>query len=402
MASCPGCSKDTPEGSRFCPFCGAKLRDESRKASDPLIGRTIDGKYVVAERIGSGAMGNIYKAEHKALSKVVALKVLHKHLVREETHVKRFHREAKAASRLNHPNCITILDFGQTDDGWSYIAMEYLPGRDLCRLLFEEGRLAPERAVHIIGQVLDALDEAHSKGVIHRDLKPENIMVEKLRSDPDFVKVLDFGIAKIRDFDGSEQSSFKTATGMVFGTPEYMSPEQIRGEELDGRSDLYSLGVVLYQILADELPFSGESVLEVATAHLTQPPVPLQDKRSDLPLGLCGVVARMMSKKREDRFATAGEARRALAESLETGGISATPEEDPDVFARSTARVDKPPRSTSETEPKIEPTCVMQAPPRFPTAEGKRLSSFRNLAMLLVILVAAAGLTLGVLFLVIQ
>jgi len=229
VTSCPQCRKESPEGSRFCPFCGAKLPEPARKAQDPIIGATIDGKYLVKERIGSGAMGSIYTAEQKALSKVVVLKVLHKHLVREEAHVKRFHREARAASRLNHPNCITVLDFGQTADGYSYIAMEYLSGRDLCRILFEDGPLPPRRAVHIVSQVLDALDEAHSKGVIHRDLKPENVMVEKLRSEPDFVKVLDFGIAKIRDFTGRDESSFKTATGMVFGTPEYMSPEQIRG-----------------------------------------------------------------------------------------------------------------------------------------------------------------------------
>lgn len=323
MASCPSCSNSAPDGSRFCPFCGGKLVELVRKPQDPLVGKIIDNKYVVLERIGTGAMGSIYRAEHRSLSKQIALKVLHRHLLTEESHVKRFHREAKAASRLNHPNAIAMLDFGQTEDGLSYIAMEFLPGRDLCRILFEEGRMSEDRTVRIAAQILDALDEAHAAGVIHRDLKPENIMVEPLRSNPDFVKVLDFGIAKIRDFAGGENSSFKTATGMVFGTPEYMSPEQIRGEELDGRSDLYSLGILMYQMLTGELPFSGDSVLEVATAHLTQPPVPLAEKVPGIAPGIAAVVARLMSKKRDDRFPNAAEARQTLISAWESVARSA-------------------------------------------------------------------------------
>lgn len=293
-----------------------------RKSSDPLIGMVVGEKYEVIERIGTGAMGSIYKAEHKSLQKTVALKVLHKHLVSEESHVKRFHREARAASRLNHPNCITVLDFGQTKDGWSYIAMEYLPGRDLSRISFEDGPMDPVRVVHIGAQVCDALDEAHAQGVIHRDMKPENVMVERLRSDPDFVKVLDFGIAKIRDIQGSEGSSFKTATGMVFGTPEYMSPEQIRGDDLDGRSDLYSLGVVLYQLVSGNLPFTGDSVLEVATAHLTKPAIPLTEVRPDVPRGLSIAISCLMEKKRDKRYANAAEAKYALQAAVSSVAVA--------------------------------------------------------------------------------
>ena len=157
MSACPTCSQMAPDGSRFCPFCGGKLAELVRKPQDPLIGKTVDNKYLIKERIGTGAMGSIYKAEHRALSKQIALKVLHRHLLLEESHVKRFHREAKAASRLNHPNAIAMLDFGQTEDGLSYIAMEFLPGRDLCRILFEEGHLSVERTVRISAQILDAL-----------------------------------------------------------------------------------------------------------------------------------------------------------------------------------------------------------------------------------------------------
>jgi serine/threonine-protein kinase len=317
LLQCPACNREPPDGSRFCPYCGGKFAQVPKRPADPLIGKVIDQKFEILERIGTGAMGSIYKARHRTLQKIVALKVLHRHLVAEEGHLHRFHREARAASRLNHPNAITILDFGQTEDGWSFIAMEYLSGKDLCRVLFEDGALPPQRVRRLTVQILAALDEAHAAGVVHRDLKPENIMIANLRSESDFVKVLDFGIAKIRDTGGSNKdSSFRTATGMVFGTPEYMSPEQIRGEELDGRSDLYALGVLMYQMLSGNLPFAGESILEVATAHLSLDPPPLAVARPDLPPEVIQVVNRLLAKKRADRYASAVEAKAAVEEAF--------------------------------------------------------------------------------------
>lgn len=405
MSPCPICTKDAPEGSRFCPFCGAKLLTQAIRETDPLLGKVIAGKYKVLERIGSGAMGSIYRAEHTALSKPVVIKVLHRHLVSDESHVRRFHREARAASRLNHPNCINVLDFGQSEDGWLYICMEFVAGKDLCRILFEEKRLDPERAVRIASQVLDALDEAHNQGVIHRDLKPENIMVERLRTNPEFVKVLDFGIAKIRDTSGREDpSGFKTATGMVFGTPEFMSPEQIRGEELDGRSDLYSLGIVLYHMLSGELPFTGDSVLEIATKHLVEPPVPLQERRADLPPMLCDVVHRLLEKRREKRYATAAEVKVALLASL-----SAPPSPARDISARPTDRVrsDAVTAGTGAGEPKhtaspgaapvFEPSSwgetVRSSAPVEKTAPGGA-KTMRNLAIIVLGLLSVAALIL--------
>lgn len=403
MTRCAICSKDTPEGSRFCPFCGAKLKVPVKKNTDPLIGMTLDGKYEVEKQIGSGAMGSIYRARHTALSKEVALKVLHKHLVREESHIKRFHREARAASRLNHPNCITMLDFGQTEEGWFFICMEYVKGQDLCRILFDEGALTPERTVRIGSQVLDALDEAHSNGVIHRDLKPENIMLEDLRSTPDFVKVLDFGIAKIRDSDGTgDNSSFKTATGMVFGTPEYMSPEQICGEELDGRSDLYSLGVVLYQMLSGELPFVGDSVLEVATQHLSEPSVPLTEKRPDLPPVYGAVIDRFMAKKRSERFPDANEAKIALVGALEEANQSpptrdAIPDE---VFTRTTNKMQKPesePSAAPSVPDQEEATVMLESSPILIPEDPRPIkparSTIRSALLFLMILLSAGAVT---------
>lgn len=395
MIVCPTCKEEATDGSRFCMYCGGKLPEPIKVSTDPLINKVIEGKYLIKERIGGGAMGSIYKAEHISLSKTVVLKILHRHLIRDESHVKRFSREAKAASRLNHPNCISIIDFGQTSEGLSYIVMEYLAGKDLCRILFEEGPLSYERTIHIISQVLDALDEAHSNGVIHRDLKPENIMIEKIRSDPDFVKVLDFGIAKIQDLTRSEQAaSFKTATGMVFGTPEYMSPEQIRGEELDGRSDLYSLGVVMYQMLTNTLPFEGESVIEVATKHLRETPTPIEVKRPGIPPKLSQFVMRLLSKKREDRFQSAAEAKKFLLESVEQDKTKKEHDHIDSVFSRTTIRVERP-ENLVPLEPESQPTRMLENPPVFPTTTttSKKFSSFGNLLLLILVLFGAAIFT---------
>lgn len=342
VSMCPGCGKTAPEGSRFCPFCGAKLPEMVRQEKDALVGKRIADRYVVKELLGSGAMGSIYKAEHHGLHKDVVVKVLHPHLTGDISHIKRFHREAKAASRLSHPNCITVIDYGQTSDGHLFIVMEYVPGKDLCRVLFEEGKLEPLRVAEISLQALDALAEAHAQGVIHRDLKPENIMLERLRTGREHVKVLDFGIAKMRDLDGVDPSpGFKTKTGMVFGTPEYMSPEQIRGDELDGRTDLYSLGVVMYHMLTGDIPFTGESVLEVATRQLTEPPKPILEVRPDCPKELAGFVDRMLEKDRDKRFASAQEAREALAEVLEE--LHGRKRQEMADFAKTTVRIEGPP-----------------------------------------------------------
>jgi serine/threonine-protein kinase len=399
LHACSGCHKDAPDGSRFCPFCGNRLEAPSppKRPPDPLIGREIEGKYVVEERIGTGAMGSIYKAQDRSLGRTVVLKVLHRHLISEEDHVRRFRREALAASRLHHPNCITVLGFGQTAEGWTYIAMEYLSGRDLCRVLSEDGPMPTPRVVHLAGQILAALVEAHGEGIVHRDMKPENIMIEQLRSQPDFVKVLDFGIAKIRDQGKGDGSSFKTATGMVFGTPEYMSPEQIRGEELDGRSDLYSLGILMYQMLTGSLPFTGDSVLEIATAHLTETAEPIASRRHDVPVALAAFVARLMARKRDDRFASAQDARDALT-TLDLS-MPAVPVEAPVPAIRLPAGHDPegPTRfSGFDRDPRIDATQAMpaQSHPTRRTPEPNR----GRLALTMLALAVAGGLAAWLLF----
>lgn len=288
-----------PGSHRFCLNCGSDTTREPAK--DPLLGQTLVGKYLIQETIGSGAMGTIYKAEQTALGKTVVIKVLHKHLLSDPELIQRFHREARAASRLNHPNCVQIMDFGTLDDGALYIAMEYIHGIDLATLLEREYPLDHRRLIGIMKQVMMALDEAHANGVLHRDLKPENIMIEDRRTAKDHVKVVDFGIAKLDENNPNSKRSFQTRTGIVCGTPEYMSPEQARGQKLDARSDLYAIGVMLYHMVTDRLPFEAGSPIEVVTKHISEPPVPPRMHRADLPEAVDRLILTLLEKDREKR-----------------------------------------------------------------------------------------------------
>ena len=300
---CPSCGADARESSRFCPACGATLLRAAD--ADEYVGKTIALKYRVEALIGEGGMGKVYRARQLALDKVVVLKVLRQTLLSDERTVARFQREAKAASRLNHPNSISVLDFGQADDGALFIAMEYVAGQDLHQILSREWPLGEARVVRLAAQILSALSDAHGAGVIHRDLKPENIMVEQRRNEGDFVKVLDFGIAKITD--STDDGPALTRAGFVCGTPEYMSPEQARGAPLDHRSDLYAVGVILYQLMTGLLPFESDSAVGFATKHLTEEPPPPTRRRPDARIspGMERLILRALSKSPDDRPANA-------------------------------------------------------------------------------------------------
>ncbi|WP_373371841.1 serine/threonine-protein kinase [Archangium lansingense] len=295
---CPSCGADAGDVSKYCSSCDAPL---ARGEADEYIGLTIAQKYQVEALIGEGGMGKVYRARQVALDKLVVLKVLRHTLLGDDRTVARFKREAKAASRLNHANSISILDFGIAEDGALFIAMEFVPGQDLHTVLSKDGPLPEPRIVRLVSQVLSALYDAHNAGVIHRDLKPENIMVEQRRNEPDFVKVLDFGIAKIQDADGDGPAL--TRTGFVCGTPEYMSPEQARGATLDHRSDLYAVGVILYQLLTGRLPFESDSAVGYATKHLTEEPLPPSRKRPDIRVSpaMERLIMRALSKSPDDR-----------------------------------------------------------------------------------------------------
>jgi tetratricopeptide (TPR) repeat protein len=259
-------------------------------------------------------MGRVYKAEQSTLGRTVAVKVIHPHLLGDEQTVARFYQEARASSRLNHPNSVSIIDFGRTDDGVLYLAMEFLSGKDLALVMHEEGPLPIERICNILIHTLDALGEAHELGIVHRDLKPENIILRPLRSGEDLVKVVDFGLATIV---GKESSI--TKPGLVCGTPDYMSPEQGRGDAVDGRGDLYALGVVLFELLVGRLPYIDDTPTRVVLRHLNDP-IPDPRKASpqrNIPDRLAEATMKALAKDRRERFQVAREMQEALREVLE-------------------------------------------------------------------------------------
>jgi serine/threonine-protein kinase len=318
MVSCPRCAVPCDEGHRFCFACGAELAAQPAH-EDPLVGRTLPGGYRVTHLVGVGGMGRVYCAEQVALGRTVAVKVVHPSLADEELTSARFLNEARAASRLSHPNSVAIFDFGRTDDGRPYIVMEYLRGRDLGRVAADEGPLPLPRVVDALRQTLGALEEAHALGIVHRDLKPDNVVLEPLRSGLDFVKVVDFGLAKIRQEDAQARGAGAlTGPGLVCGTPEYMSPEQSRGDPLDGRSDLYSVGVVLFELLTGRVPFVADTATKTLLLHLTEPAPDPRDVAPDraIPASFADVTARALAKACEDRFQTAREFADALDRAL--------------------------------------------------------------------------------------
>ncbi len=315
MRSCPQCSTQCDEAHRFCPSCGFPVGKVAPNPDDPLIGKTLPGGFLILELIGIGGMGRVYRAEQTTLGRTVAVKIIHPHLVGEENAAARFITEARAASRLNHPNSVGIIDFGKTADGQLYLVMEYLRGRDLARVTYEDGALPFRRIVDVLRQTLAALAEAHGENIIHRDLKPENIIVEPVRTGADFVKVVDFGLAKMRV---ETQAPGITSPGIVCGTPEYMSPEQARGDPLDARSDLYAVGVIMYQLLTGRLPFEAESPTQVVLAHLTVPPTDPRQVAPDrqIPKPLADLVLRALAKDARDRPQDADAFSAELADAL--------------------------------------------------------------------------------------
>src|SRR5690606_4134911 len=290
-----------------------------------LVGSVVADRYQVDQLLGAGAMGRVYRARHVHMQKQVALKVLHRDTSENAEIVTRFEREAVAAGRINHPNVAGATDFGRLADGAFYLVLEYVQGRSLGALLREVGALPLPRALGIITQILSALSAAHRADIVHRDLKPDNVML--LASDvappsalggpatEDVVKVLDFGLAKLQRTDPADTQL--TMAGAIYGTPQYMSPEQAAGAEVDHRADLYAVGVMLFEMLAGEPPFRAEQMMPLLIKHMTEDPPPLPDS---VPRPVRRIVSRLLEKKPELRFQSADEVLVALAEAMPAPG----------------------------------------------------------------------------------
>lgn len=307
---CERCGARSNADADYCGKCGSALT-----SGMPSTGDIIADRYRIVAQIGKGAMGTVYRVEHVQIGKPMAVKLLHRELEQNTEHVTRFHREAESASKLNHPNTVQVFDFGRSKSGWLYLAMEYVAGPDLGKLFQKEGALPFGRAAYLCSQVAASVADAHAVGIVHRDLKPENIVVSQ-RADGELVKVLDFGLAKLFE---SKLESQVTGSGTIVGTPSYMSPEQIRGEELDGRSDIYSIGAIMYEAVVGRPPFEATNPIGVLSKHLTERPA-LPSTRSPLsvPTEADQIIARCLHKEREQRYSTAEELRLELLAYLAT------------------------------------------------------------------------------------
>ena len=315
---CPTCDQIFENTHKRCPIDGTALV-RLANPKDPLLGRELDGRFTLKRRIGAGGMGAVYLAWQHSVGREVAVKVIHpKHNTDREA-AKRFLREAKLASRLQHPNTVTVLDFNQTEDGFLYLVMELLVGRQLSDVLREEGPFSVERMVRVALQLCDALEAAHKLSIVHRDLKPGNIIVLDGTPGRDFVKVLDFGLARSLSTD---ESSKLTRTGEVVGTPHYLPPEAALGNPMDARGDIYSLGVIFYELLAGRLPFEAEGRRAMMIKHVYEDPLPLPLHIEDR---VAAVIMKMLEKEPDRRHRDVHELRTELTELLSPSAQTSLP-----------------------------------------------------------------------------
>ena len=372
MKKCPKCGVEYPDTTTLCPADGVALERDN----DSLIGTTLAGKYRIDARLNEGGMGTVYRGTHVLMDKTVAIKVLRPSLAADEKIVARFSREARAASRISHPNALSVTDFGEDDSGHVFLVMEYLSGKTLKQVIRDEGPLPLARVVDITRQIGDALNAAHLQGVVHRDLKSDNIMLLDTMTS-DHAKVLDFGIAKINEPEGTVDTGL-TAPNLVIGTPQYMSPEQCsQDSEIDARSDIYSLGVILYEMLVGHVPFTGDSPTIVMMKHLQEPVPSVLEERSDLPASVGRVVARAMAKLPSNRYQNVAELvedmtiasgmtiHRLAPVTTTTVETPARTSDDADEVTMVRPREEPPPQRPLRREPVMVPV-MQEAPPAGP------------------------------------
>src|SRR6266850_3481764 len=341
--------------------------------SDPLLGRVLNDRYRILEGIGRGGMGRVYKALQAPLDRVVALKVLGAGHDRDPNFYKRFFLEASVTAKLTHPNTITLYDYGRTDDGIFFIAMEYLDGRTLSQAIQSEGALAQERVIHIAQQVCRSLREAHSLGIIHRDLKPANVMLLHQQDDHDFVKVLDFGLVKFFSGVEGDQGDEITNAGTFMGSPHYIAPEQARNQGPDQRCDIYSLGVLLYHMLTGKVPFTAPNPVDIILKHLHEAPVPPRELRPELQIDprLEAILLRCMAKERSERFQSMDELLAALKVARQQLTGSTAPSSAP---SPATPEALRPVALRTPSAPQVSPSTPGEALPAIQTTpqDGSR------------------------------
>ncbi|HTI64723.1 MAG TPA: serine/threonine-protein kinase, partial [Gemmatimonadaceae bacterium] len=311
---CPQCGSEYETTDRFCPKDGSPLRPKA--GGDPLVGRVIADRYLVLALLGEGGMGRVYLGEHVKMNRQCAIKVMSPTLVNDAESLQRFAREASNAARILHPNVAAVFDYGESEKV-IYLVMEYVDGESLSTILAREGTLEPRRAIEIARQIADGLHAAHELGIVHRDLKPDNVIVAHSRSGREIPKVVDFGIAKA--LTEAPQDAL-TRSGLVIGTPEYMSPEQLLGDPVDARADIYSLGCILYQMLTGAPAFAADTREQMIRRRLHEAPPHLREVLPDLPSRLDTLIVHMLARSPADRLASAAEARDQLDPALAMGG----------------------------------------------------------------------------------
>jgi len=401
MRICPQCGDTYGGAEQFCPNDGSRLEGTAELEEVPIelvkeedepdffVGSTIQGRYRVLERLGEGGMGVVYVAEHVEIEKRVAVKVLRDDFSKRPEVVQRFRQEARSASKIGHPNIVDVTDFGQLDDGGVFFVMECLEGMGLNEIARGQP-IELARVVPIVEQIARALQAAHEKGIVHRDLKPENVFLIEREGIPEFVKILDFGIAKISDRDS--EGKRLTKTGMIFGTPEYMSPEQAAGRPLDHRVDIYALGCMMYEMFTGNVPYDGESFMAVLTQHMFEPIPAIEEvyPDTDVPPSVRAVVYKAMAKEVEDRYPDMTSLREDLERALtDANYIVQHPGRETTIKYSTAGGVVV---GSGRNKSREDVQTLMDWAPKSGTFEGKRKKLLPILLGLVVLLIAAGGI----------